>query len=63
MLVVLGAVIVLLGLALWNGFGLWLGRLPGDIRIARGSSSFSFPIVTCLVLSIVLSLLLALFRR
>ncbi len=64
MLVVLGAVIVVLGLALWSGFGAgWLGRLPGDIRIERGHSAFYFPIVTCIILSLILSLLLSFFRR
>lgn len=63
-LVVFGFVTALLGLALWSGFGAgWLGRLPGDIRIERGHSAFYFPIVTCLIISIVLSLLLSLFRR
>jgi hypothetical protein len=36
---------------------------PGDIRIERGHSAFYFPIVTCIIISIVLSLLLSLFRR
>ncbi len=64
MLVVFGAVMALVGLALWSGFGAgWLGRLPGDIRIERGQSAFYFPIVTCIILSIVLSLILSLFRR
>lgn len=64
MLVVFGMVIVLTGLALWSGFGAgWLGRLPGDIRIERGHSAFYFPIVTCIIISIVVSLLLSLFRR
>jgi hypothetical protein len=64
MLVVFGAVIVLLGLALWSGFGAgWLGRLPGDIRIERGHSAFYFPLVTCIIISIAISLLLSLFRR
>jgi hypothetical protein len=64
MLVIFGAVIVLLGLALWSGFGAgWLGRLPGDIRIERGHTAFYFPIVTCIIISIVVSLLLSLFRR
>ncbi len=62
-LMVFGGTALIIGILLWNGFGLWLGRLPGDIRIERGSSGFYFPIVTCLVLSIVLSLLFALFRR
>jgi hypothetical protein len=64
MLVIFGAVIVLLGLVLWSGFGAgWLGRLPGDIRVERGHSAFYFPIVTCIIISIVISLLLSLFRR
>ena len=64
MLVVFGIVIVLIGLALWSGFGTgWLGRLPGDVRIERGQSVFYFPIVTCIIISIVISLLLAFFRR
>jgi len=63
-LVVLGVVIVLLGLVLWSGFApKWLGRLPGDIRIERGNSAFYFPIVTCIITSVVLSLLLSMFRR
>ena len=63
-LVILGAVIVVLGLLLWTGIGMgWLGRLPGDIRIERGNSAFYFPIVTCIIISIVLSLIFSLFRR
>lgn len=64
LLVVMGAVIVLIGLALWSGFGAgWLGRLPGDIRIERNGSGFYFPIVTCIIVSILLSLILSFFRR
>ncbi len=63
-LVILGAVIIVLGLLLWSGVGAgWLGRLPGDIRIERGNSAFYFPIVTCIIISIVLSLIFCLFRR
>jgi hypothetical protein len=43
--------------------GLPIGRLPGDIIVRRGSSTFYFPIVTCLVASIILSLVMALLRR
>ena len=61
-LMIIGAVIVVLGFILWSGFApKWLGRLPGDIRIEREHSSLYFPIVTCIVVSIVLSLLLSLF--
>ena len=64
MLIIFGAAMVLIGLALWSGFGTgWLGRLPGDIRIERGNSAFYFPIVTCIIISIVLSLIFSLFRR
>ena len=64
LLVVFGIVVVLLGAALWSGIGSgWLGRLPGDIRIERGSSGFYFPIVTCIIISIVLSLIMSLLRR
>ncbi|HAK06238.1 MAG TPA: DUF2905 domain-containing protein [Spartobacteria bacterium] len=63
-LVIIGAVTALAGIILWSGFApKWLGRLPGDIRIERGNSGFYFPIVTCIVLSILLSLLLSIFRR
>ncbi|MGE3771464.1 MAG: DUF2905 domain-containing protein [Gammaproteobacteria bacterium] len=62
-LVTLGLVIVLLGLA-WPWLAkLGLGRLPGDIVVERGQSRFYFPVVTCLVVSLVLSLVLWLFRR
>jgi hypothetical protein len=61
---VVGVIITLVGLAMWSGFApKWLGRLPGDIRIERGHSAFYFPIVTCIILSILLSLLLSIFRR
>jgi Protein of unknown function (DUF2905) len=64
LLALLGGVITILGLALWGGFGAgWLGRLPGDIRIERGNSAFYFPIVTCLIISVVLSLILSFSRR
>jgi hypothetical protein len=40
-----------------------LGRLPGDIHIRSGNSAFYFPIVTCLLLSLILTLVLSIFRR
>jgi hypothetical protein len=61
---VIGVIIMLVGLMMWGGFvPKWLGRLPGDIRIERGHSAFYFPIVTCIILSILLSLLMSIFRR
>ena len=61
---VIGVVITLVGLVMWGGVAPnWLGRLPGDIRIEREHSAFYFPIVTCIILSVLLSLLLSVFRR
>jgi hypothetical protein len=63
-LVLVGLVVTGIGLLLWSGFGKgWLGRLPGDIHIEKGGTGFHFPVVTCLLLSAVLSLLLWLFRK
>lgn len=68
MLLGFGALMVLLGLILIAAGNLsgkvpWLGRLPGDIHIERGSWSFYFPLATCLIISIVLTLLFSLFGR
>jgi membrane protein implicated in regulation of membrane protease activity len=63
-LVILGLIIAGAGILLWSGFGRsWLGRLPGDIHYTKGNFSFHFPIVTCLLLSLLLTLLLWLFRK
>jgi Protein of unknown function (DUF2905) len=63
-LVLVGVIITIVGAALWAGLGKgWLGRLPGDISVERGGWTFYFPIVTCIILSIVLSILLNIFRR
>ena len=60
---IIGLVIIVTGALLWSGYGGWLGKLPGDIRVERGNSGFYFPIVTCIVISVVLSLLMWIFRR
>jgi len=62
-LIIVGIVIVAAGVLIWSGFGGWIGHLPGDIRVERGKTGFYFPVVTCVVLSIVLSLLLSFLRR
>ena len=62
-LVFLGAAIVIVGLA-WPWLEkLGLGRLPGDIHIERGNTSFHFPITTSIVVSLVLSALFWIFRK
>ncbi|HKF43883.1 MAG TPA: DUF2905 domain-containing protein [Thermoanaerobaculia bacterium] len=48
---------------LWPFLSRYLGRLPGDIVVRKPGFTFAFPIVTCIVISIVLTLLLTLFRR
>jgi hypothetical protein len=63
LLIVTGLVLLGAGLA-WPWLRrLPLGRLPGDIDVAREGFSFSFPIVTCIIISIVISLILWIFRR
>jgi hypothetical protein len=62
-LIGLGLVIVAAGIAWPYLSRLGLGRLPGDILIQRGGSTFYFPLVTCIIVSIVLSALLWLFSR
>jgi hypothetical protein len=62
-LILFGLVINALGVA-WPFIAkLGLGRLPGDLRIERDGFGFYFPITTSLLVSIVISLLLWLFRR
>ena len=60
-LVVVGLIVAAIGALMM--LGLPLGRLPGDIAISRGRGTFYFPIVTCIVVSMVLTLLFSLFRR
>lgn len=63
-LVLIGALIVLVGAALLLAPRIpWLGRLPGDVLIRREHVTFYFPVVTCLLVSVVLTLLLNLFWR
>ncbi len=61
LLLVAGLVIAGIGLLMMAGIP--FGRLPGDIVIRRGNGTFYFPIVTSILLSIILTLLLAVFRR
>jgi hypothetical protein len=62
-LIVLGVALVATGL-LWPWLRqIGLGRLPGDIAINRPGMQIYFPIVTCLVISVVVTLLFWLFRK
>ena len=62
-LITIGAILLLAGI-LWPWLArLGLGRLPGDIRVESESGGFYFPIVTCIDISVVLSLILWVLRR
>jgi uncharacterized protein HemY len=63
LLIGIGLVLVLAGIAWPLLSRIGLGRLPGDIMIQRGSTSFYFPLVTCIIISIVLSALMWLLNR
>ena len=65
LLLLVGGVIILVGAALLlaGRFNLPLGRLPGDIVYRGKNTAFYFPLTTCIVISVVLSLILWLFGR
>jgi hypothetical protein len=60
-LVVVGLLIAGLGALLL--LGVPIGRLPGDVVVQRGRGTFYFPVVTCIVVSVVLTVILSFFRR
>jgi len=66
----MGRILIIAGLVLVAAGLLWplltrlgLGRLPGDILIQRGSTSIYFPVVTCILVSVAVSVLLWFFRK
>jgi hypothetical protein len=60
-LIVVGVLVAMVGVAV--ELGVPLGRLPGDIVIRRGNTTVYLPIVTCVVVSVVLSIVAAVLRR
>jgi len=60
-LVLLGLLIAGVGLVMM--LGVPLGRLPGDISVRRDGFSFYFPLTTCIIVSLALTAVFALFRR
>jgi hypothetical protein len=63
-LIYLGIFLVVVGLIFSLGGKIpWLGHLPGDIHIQRERFSFYFPLTTCLLISLIITLVLYLFRR
>jgi formate hydrogenlyase subunit 3/multisubunit Na+/H+ antiporter MnhD subunit len=63
-LIIFGLVLVALGGLFMMGDKIpFLGKLPGDIHIQRENFSFYFPLVTCIIISLILTVILNLFRR
>lgn len=64
-MIVIGVVLVVVGFVIYffhDKFN-WIGRLPGDIRVERENFRFYFPITTMILLSIVLTILLRIWRK
>ena len=61
LLIIVGLVIA--GVGVLIQLGLPIGRLPGDVVVRRGQSTFYFPIVTCIILSVLLTLVSFLWRK
>jgi uncharacterized protein HemY len=63
-LISIGIILILIGIIMILGPKIpWIGKLPGDISIQRENFSFYFPLTTCIIISIILTLLFYLFRR
>ena len=62
LLIILGIVILVIGLLYPYLKKLGLGQLPGDIMFKSGNSTFFFPIVTCIIISVVLTIIFNLFK-
>lgn len=63
LLVALGLLVVLAGVLAWSGWLSWFGHLPGDVRIERENVRVYIPWVSMIVVSVVVSLVISLFRR
>jgi len=64
-IVLTGIIIVLVGIIIYFFHDKlhWLGRLPGDIRLEKGNTRFYFPIITLIIISILLTLIINIFKR
>ena len=61
-LIILGIVILVIGLLYPYIKKIGLGQLPGDVIFKSGNSTFLFPVVTCIILSVVLTIIFNLFK-
>lgn len=63
-IVVMGIILIVIGVVfMFHDKIPMIGKLPGDIKITGKNSSFNFPITTCILISIILSILLSLFSK
>lgn len=62
-IIVLGIVMVIFGVLLHIGGRIGIGRLPGDIYMKKGNFTFYFPIVTCILASIIMTIIFSFFRK
>ncbi|MGN6355079.1 MAG: DUF2905 domain-containing protein [Parafilimonas sp.] len=64
-IIVAGIIIVIIGVLVYFFYDKlnWLGKLPGDIRIERENFRFYFPVVTMIIISIVLTILINIFKK
>ncbi|HSU89965.1 MAG TPA: DUF2905 domain-containing protein [Sporolactobacillaceae bacterium] len=63
-LVLIGISIVLIGVLMWGLSSIpYVGRLPGDVYVRRGNFTFYFPLATCILISIIATILFSLMRR
>ena len=64
LLIIVGIIAVVVGVILATNTKIpFLGKMPGDIRVEKENFSFYFPVTTCIVISIILSLFFVLFSR
>ena len=62
--IIIGIIMIIVGLGFMFGDKIpYIGKLPGDISIKRENFSFYFPITTCIILSIILTILFSLFKK
>jgi hypothetical protein len=62
-LIVIGIALVVVGALLFFGHLSWFGKLPGDVAIKKDNFSFYFPVTTCILLSVLMTLLFRIFKR
>jgi len=62
-LIGIGILLVVVGIIMMIGTKFGIGKLPGDIYIQKGNFSFYFPLATCIIISIVLSIIFSLMKK